>query len=126
MYREAIAEYQLSIPLSGDSPDEYAALAYAYALSGRRADALRIIEDLKRRSERMYIPPSLIAFIYAGLGEKDKAFEWMEKAYVGRDFLMSVLNVEPLFDQLRDDPRFDRLTSRVGLPKIENVVSPTQ
>jgi len=126
MYAEAIAEYQLSIPLSGNSPDETATLAYAYALSGRRAEALRIIEDLKQRSQRMYIPPSLIAFIYGGLGENDKAFEWMEKAYVGRDFLMSVLNEEPLFDKLRDDPRFEQLTSRIGLPKIEKVDSPTQ
>ena len=117
MYDEAIAEYQKSIPLSGDSPDEPASLAYAYALSGRRQEALQIIDDLKQRSKRGYISPTIIAFIYAGLGENDQAFEWLDKAYDGRDFILVLLKVEPLFDRLRSDPRFADLSRRVGSPQ---------
>jgi len=117
MYDEAIKEYQKSIPLSGDSQDEPASLAYAYALSGKKQEALRIIEDLKQRSKRSYISPTVIAFIYAGLGENDQAFEWLEKAYNGRDFILVLLKVEPTFDRLRSDPRFEDLLRRVGLPQ---------
>jgi DNA-binding winged helix-turn-helix (wHTH) protein/TolB-like protein/Flp pilus assembly protein TadD len=116
MYKEAAEEYQKSIPLSGDSPDESAALALAYARSGRRKEALVILDYLKERSKSKYVPPSVIAFVYAGLGEKDEAFEWLERSYAGRDFLMGFINVEPYFDGLRDDPRFNDLRQRVGLP----------
>ena len=115
MYDEAIAEYQKAIPLSGDSPDEPAMLAYAYALSGRKGEALQIINDLKQRSTRSYISPTIIAFIYIGLGEKDEAFALLDKAYDGRDFLLVLLKVEPMFDNLRSDPRFPVLLMRVGL-----------
>ena len=111
---EAFAEYQKAIPLSGDSPDEPASLAYTYALSGRKQEALRIIDDLQERSKRSYISPAIIAFVYTGLGEKDQAFEWLEKAYHGRDSLLVLLKVEPMFDPLRSDPRFQDLLRRVG------------
>jgi serine/threonine-protein kinase len=116
MYQEAIAEYQKAIPLSGDSPDEPASLAYTYALLGRRQEALRIIDDLKERSKRSYISPSTMAFIYIGLAEKNQAFELLDKAYNERDILLVLLKVEPMFDPLRSDPRFQDLLRRVGLP----------
>ena len=115
MYAEAIAQYQKSIPLSGSSPDEPASLAYAYALAGKRREALQIIEELKERSKRQFISPTVIAVIYGGLGEKDMAFEWLEKAYSGRDFILVLLKIEPMFDPLRDDARFTDLMRRVGL-----------
>ena len=117
MYSDAIAEYQKAIPLSGDSPDEPAMLGYAYAVSGKRREALQVIDDLKERSKRSYISPTLIAFIYASLGEKDQAFAWLDKAYDGRDSLLILLKVEPMFDPLRSDPRFTELLQRVGLPQ---------
>ena len=117
MYEEAIAEYQKSIPLSGDSPDELASLGYAYALSGRRREAQAMIEELKERAKRRYISPTIIAFIYAGLGEQDEAFAWLNKAYDGRDFILVFLKVDPTFDRLRSDPRFADLMRRVGLPQ---------
>jgi eukaryotic-like serine/threonine-protein kinase len=117
MYAEAIDEYKRSIPLSGDSPDEPGSLAYAYALSGRRREAQALIEDLKERSKRSYISPTMIAFIHAGLGEKDQAFAQLEKAFDGRDFLLVNLRVDPMFDRLRADKRFADLVRRVGLPQ---------
>jgi tetratricopeptide (TPR) repeat protein len=116
MYKEAITEYQKAIPLSGDSPDEPASLGYAYALSGKRQEAFQIIDDLKQRSKRSYISPTLIAIVYAGLGEKEQAFEWLDKAYNGQDSNLVYLKVDPMFDNLRSDPRYADLLRRVGLP----------
>ena len=115
MYDEAISEYKKSIPLSGDSPDELASLGYAYALAGKKREARAVIEELKERSKRRYISPTIIAFIYGGLGEKDEAFAWLEKSYSGRDFILVLLSVDPSFDPLRSDPRFAELVRRVGM-----------
>ncbi len=116
-YEEAIAEYQKAIPLSGDSPDEPASLGHAYALSGKRREAQVVLDALKERSRRSYVSPTIIAFIYIGLGEKDQAFAWLDKAYEGRDFILVQLKAEPTFDSLRSDQRFVDLLRRVGLPQ---------
>lgn len=113
-YDEAIAAYQTAIPLSGDSPDEPASLAYVYAVSGRRREAQQVIDELKKRAQRTYIPSSLIGMIYAGLGDKDQAFAWIEEGYRSRDSLLVFLKVDPTFDSLRSDPRFTDLLQRVG------------
>jgi serine/threonine-protein kinase len=115
MYEPAIAAFQKSIPLSGDSPDEAASLAYAYARSGKLKEARQVINDLQERSQKRYVSPTVIAIIYAALGEHDQAFAWLEKAYDGRDSILVFLKVEPPFDKLRSDPRFERLLQRVGL-----------
>src|SRR5258705_10376505 len=67
-YEEAIAEYQKSIPLSGDSPDEPGSLASAYARSGKRREAQQVLDELKERSKRSYVSPTIIALIYSDLG----------------------------------------------------------
>jgi serine/threonine-protein kinase len=115
MYDEAIAAFQKAIPLSGDSPDEPAELARTYALAGKRAEALKIVDDLKRLSQRRYVSPVVMASIYGALGDKDQAFAWLERARGQRDFLLVLVKVEPLFDSLRPDPRFIDLLHRVGL-----------
>ncbi|PWT87603.1 MAG: hypothetical protein C5B55_14510 [Blastocatellia bacterium] len=115
-YPEAIAEFQIAIPLSGDSPDEPAELARAYALSGKRDEALKIVEKLKRLSEHKHVAPTVIAAIYGALGDKTQAFVFLDKAYDERDFILVLLNVEPMFDPLRSDQRFADLSRRVGLP----------
>ena len=117
MYEEAISEYQKAIPLSGDSPDELASLGYAYALSGKKREAQSVIEELKERSKRRYISPTIIAFIYGGMGKKDEAFEWLEKSYNGRDFILVLLRVDPTFDPLRSDARFADLMRQVQISK---------
>ncbi len=63
------------------------------------------------------MPPTSIALVYAGLGEKDEAFAWLEKAYEERSFQLQWLNVEPRWDSLRSDPRFADLIRRIGLPQ---------
>ncbi len=116
-YGRAIPALQKSIPLSGDSPDEPASLALAYALSGKKGEARKILEELKQQSKRKYIAPSTFASLYGALGESDQAFAWFDKAREERDNLMILLNVEPMFDQFRSDPRFTDLIRRVGFPQ---------
>ncbi len=109
MYDEAIAAFQKAIPLSGDSPDEPAELGRAYARSGRKAEARKIIDDLKEQSKRKYVAPTIIAALHAELGEHDEAFVWLDKAFDERDFILVLLKVEPIFDGLRSDARFGAL-----------------
>jgi tetratricopeptide (TPR) repeat protein len=116
-FNDAIAEFQKAIPLSGDSPDEPAELARAYALAGRRDEALKIIEELKKLSERKHVSPTGIAAIYGAFGDKNQAFAFLNKGFDERDFVLITLEVEPMFDPLRSDPRFAELTRRIGLPE---------
>src|ERR1043166_8393848 len=116
-FNEAIAEFQKAIPLSGDSPDEPAELARAYALAGKRDEALKIIEELKKLSERKHVAPTVMGSIYGALGDKNQAFAFLNKAFDERDFLLIMLKVDPMFDPLRSDPRFAELARRVGLPE---------
>jgi len=74
-----------------------------------------VIADLEELSKRRYVPPYNIALIYTGLGENDRAFEWLQKAYEERSSRLVWLKVVPEVDSLRADPRFQDLLRRVGL-----------
>ena len=115
MYNEAIAEIEQAIALSAGNTRAIATLGYAYGVSGKRGEAQKVLNELKGRSERSYVSPYFIALIYTGLGEKDKAFEWLEKAYHERHPYLAFLKVEPVFDTLRSDPRFADLLRRIGV-----------
>ena len=112
---EAITEYQKAIELSGDSPDEPASLAFAYAVSDRKDDARRMLSELTDRGRNKYVPPALLASIHGALGENDRAFELLEQAFRERDSLIVYLKVEPIFDPLRADSRFHSLLARIRL-----------
>jgi tetratricopeptide (TPR) repeat protein len=114
-YEEAIAEAQKAQGLLGDNPDGIAHVGYAYAVAGRRSKALEILNQLLELSSNKYVPPYLMAYIYAGLGQHDAAFEWLEKAYEERAYVLVGLKALPLFDDLREDARFQDLLRRVGL-----------
>lgn len=115
MYGEAIMELQRATERSNRNPVYLAALGHAYAVSGRREEATKILNELKELSKRRYILPNLIAIIYVGLNEKEQAFAWLEKAYQERSDFMIVLKVDPVLDGLRSEPRFQDLLRRVGL-----------
>ncbi|MEE9234358.1 MAG: tetratricopeptide repeat protein, partial [Candidatus Acidoferrales bacterium] len=115
MYEQAIAELEKAKALSGNRPSF--SLAYAYARAGKRTEALRELEGLLELAKREYTYLGGIAFVYGALGEKDRAFEWLERAYRERGHHMARLKVDPSFDSLRDDPRFQDLLRRVGLPE---------
>jgi predicted Zn-dependent protease len=108
MNNEAVAGLQKAAQLSGGSPTVIANLARAYAASGQRSEAIKLLSDLKKRG-------SEIAVIYASLGNSDQAISWLEKSYEER-FNPGVL-LWPGFDPLRSDPRFQDLVRRIGLPR---------
>jgi len=115
-YTTAISEFQKARSLS-DVPWNYAGLGYLYAASGQRQEALQVIADLKAKAKQRHISSYAIATVYAGLGDRDKAFEWLEKAYDERSPGLTWLKVEPMLDSIRSDPRYADLLRRMGLPQ---------
>ena len=113
MYEEAVAECQKAWQLD-NTPRTLGFLGYAYAVSGKRAAAQKVIEELKGESKRRYVSPYWITVVYAGLGDTDGALEWLEKLYEERSGFLIFLKVEPIFDSLRSDPRFTDLLRRAG------------
>jgi serine/threonine-protein kinase len=117
MYTKGVEEIQLAVRLSGESVGMLAALAHAYGLAGKTEKARGILGDLAERSRRSYVPPTSIAVIYAGLGEKENALEWLEKAWGEQDVGLHTLKVHPIFNGLCTDPRFQDLLRRMNLAK---------
>jgi TolB-like protein/DNA-binding winged helix-turn-helix (wHTH) protein/Tfp pilus assembly protein PilF len=115
MPNEAIAELQKAVELSPGSTAFAANLANAYAVSGRREEATKILHDLKSRSRAGFSNAPEIAVVYVGLDEKDQAMAWLEQAYAER-FNPGVL-MRPAFDPLRSEPRFQDLLRRIGLAR---------
>ena len=116
-YTQAIVELQKALTLNPREPFVLGALAHAYARAGRREEALKLVGELKRiETERGQIPLFAIVWAYAGLGDKEQAFAWLEKGYQERRDRMVQLNVDPLLEPLRSDPRFHDLVRRMGLP----------
>jgi Tfp pilus assembly protein PilF len=113
MYGEAEAEVKKSLALSGAGPSESAILAHIYGRMGRTKEARALLSELLSREDS---PPYFIALAYVGLGEKDDAFKWLDKALEERSGSFNELNAEPMFDRLRPDPRFAALLRRMGLP----------
>ena len=113
MYNEAVAELRKTIELSPDSTAFSANLAYAYAASGKRDEAVNILNVLKNRSQNGFSNAPEVALVYVGLDDKDQAMAWLEKAYAER-FSPWVL-MRPAFDPLLPDPRFQDLLHRMGL-----------
>jgi adenylate cyclase len=115
-YAEAIAAFQKAISLfPGGSSIAQAELAHTYALSGNREAAQKIIAELQELAKKRYVSSFQIAAIHAGLGEKDQAFAWLEKAYEERSDGLVNLRADQRFDSLRSDPRYKDLARRVGL-----------
>jgi TolB-like protein len=114
-YAEAITEFQKAREFSEGNTETIAVLGHVLAISGKKAQADKVLDDLKRMSKQRYVPPYNIAIVYAGLGEKQQALAWLEKAYQDRDVRLVFLKVEPKWDTLRVDERFRDLIGRVGL-----------
>lgn len=98
-----------------DDPQVQMLLARTYISMGKPQEARKILNTLKEKSKKGYVSPYYIAEIHAGLGEKDEAFQWLEKALEMREGPMVYLKVEPFFRELHSDPRFDKIMARVGL-----------
>jgi TolB-like protein/DNA-binding winged helix-turn-helix (wHTH) protein/Flp pilus assembly protein TadD len=116
MYQDAIANLQKGVDLSG-APGALSALGYAYGMSGKREEALKTLQRLALLSQRRYVSPYDVATVYAGLGEKDLAFDWLQKAVADRSYEVVFLKSAKEMDSLRSDPRFAELERRIGLPQ---------
>jgi serine/threonine protein kinase/tetratricopeptide (TPR) repeat protein len=112
---EAIARFQKALTMSGGKSFVRAALGHAYAVAGAQDLAAEVLEELEGQSLRQYTPAYDRAVIYAGLDDRDRAFDWLERAYDERSSWMSYLKVEPRLDVLRSDARFGMLLRKVGL-----------
>ena len=113
--QEAIPVLEKALSVSDRSPAVIGVLVRAYAFAGRRADALRLLAELKRRAQAGYVTPAAFVHAYLGLGEYDQAFVWFEQAYQEQSNMLQFLKVNPFYDPLRGDPRFKDLVRRVGL-----------
>jgi TolB-like protein/DNA-binding winged helix-turn-helix (wHTH) protein/Flp pilus assembly protein TadD len=115
---QAIPEYQKAVDMSDGDQDPTAALAHAYAVIGRRAEAKKILNDLERKSKVSFVSPYMIATVYAGLGDKGKAFEFLEKAYQERSWDIAwQIKADLRIDNLRSDARFQALLRSGGIPQ---------
>ena len=112
---EAIPFLEKAVSISDGSPGVIGVLVRAYAHAGRRADALRLLAELKKRKQAGYVPAGAFVNAYLGLGENDLAFAWLEQAYREQSNILQYAKVHPFFDPLRGDPRFADLLRRVGL-----------
>jgi tetratricopeptide (TPR) repeat protein len=113
---EAIAALRAALSALGRKPEVEAELGYALAVAGHRAEARAVLERLSQPSSERYVSPYSVALVHAGLGDRDQALAWLDKAYADRSDYMPYLGLEPMLDSLRSDPRFGALVRRVGLP----------
>lgn len=115
-YPEAIAALEKARQVDSN-PLNIGFLGAVYGKAGKPAEAQKVLEELKELSKKRFVPAYNIALIYAGLGDKDQAFEWLEKAYQERSSFILLLKVETVLDNLRTDPRYKDLLKRMGLPE---------
>jgi tetratricopeptide (TPR) repeat protein len=115
MYPEAIAAFQKGMAQTQREPALIASIGHAYAQSGDRDKAEKTLAELRELSKQRYLSPYLFALVYAGLGDKDQTFAWLERAFQDRASLLIWLGVEPQFDPVRTDPRYEQLIRRIGL-----------
>ncbi len=117
MYAEGVAECEKELAISPNNTWALAVLGNAYAVADKRAEAQKVLDQLNELSKQKYVSPIAAAQTYVGLGEKDKAFEWLEKAYEDRSAGSSFVKVkvDPVWDPMRSGPRFADLLRRMNL-----------
>ena len=113
---EAIANLEKSVEISNRAANYLADLGHGYGVTGKHPAALAIAKELEGKYARKEANGRDVAAVYAGLGEKDKAFEWLEKDFQSKADLTFV-RWEFVYESLRDDPRFKNLLKRMGLPE---------
>jgi len=119
---EALISLRRAVELSGGAPEAHAALAHACAVSGREAEARRLLAELLALRRRRYVSASLVAQVYAGLGERDQALAWLEQAHAERAADLAWVGVRPLFDSLRGEPRLAALLAKMGLSDLRETL----
>jgi serine/threonine protein kinase/Tfp pilus assembly protein PilF len=118
----AISAGEKGVNLSGGSPLMRAALAQTFATAGAADKAIQIVGELNGLAKQRYVAPHFFAGIYIGLGEHDRAIEYLEKSYAEHCHWLIYLHIDPSVDDLRSDPRFQDLLRRVGLPAASDAI----
>jgi serine/threonine-protein kinase len=116
MYAEAIREFQKAVELEKDSITYLTGLGEVYGLAGQHGEARKILARLKDMAKTRHVSPYGIAAIYAGLGEKEQALDWLYRAFKEHDGGMGNLKIDPNWDSLRAEPRFQRLVRKMKFP----------
>jgi serine/threonine-protein kinase len=115
-YDAAIAEYR-KLRDQDEGPWAIAYLGNVYAVSGRKDEAQKALAQLQDLAKRRYVSPFFFALVYTGLGDQNQALAYLDKAYEEHNDYLAYLKVEPLFDPLRSDPRFQELIRKIGFPQ---------
>ena len=115
-FDEAIVAAAKAVELSERAPGALGMLGLVYGLAGHKTEATKIRDELLELNKRRYVTPAALVNVYIGLGNRDQAFVWLEKAYQERSNYLAFLKVFPILDPIRSDPRFADLVRRVGLP----------
>lgn len=116
MDKDAVAELHRAVALSGEASQDVAELSFAYAAGGDLAQARKILVRMKQRSRNEYVPSFSLAVAYTGLGDKNAALTYLERAYEERCDLVPTIKTSPLFDSLHSSPRFQELLRQIGFP----------
>ena len=116
-YKESIEAYQKALPFTPNWAPTLAGIGYVYGISGQKAEAENYLARLKELSSRTYITPYAVALIYTSIGDKDHAFEYLDKSFVDRSHWLVWLEQDPRWDPLRTDPRFNKLLAMIKLPR---------
>jgi TolB-like protein/Flp pilus assembly protein TadD len=111
----ALASFQKAAELTERGTNVLASMGRAYAASGKPDEARKILQELAARAKQRYVPSYQVALVYAGLGDKEKAFESLERAFEERSTLLTYLKMDPRFDSLRKDPRYQAMLRRLNL-----------
>jgi TolB-like protein/Flp pilus assembly protein TadD len=111
---ESVAAFRHAVELSPDSPKMRAGLARSLALRGRKAEAVRTLKDLQEFSKTRYVPAFELASIHFAIGDNELGFEWLRKALQSRCFELISMKVDPMFDPIRNDPRFAPVQQQLG------------
>ena len=117
MFPEAIAAARTAKKLNPVGSFTIALQGYALAKSGKQSEARASLEELLKLSKERYITPASIALVYNGLDDRDETLKWLERGVEERDLRMTFLKVEPKWNNLRSDARFQEIMRRVGLPQ---------
>ena len=117
MYPQAIAASEKAVACSGRSSRDLASLAHAFAIAGKQREALELLHELKKLSQKRYVSPYAFALVFTGLGNKSQAFAWLEKAYKGRNEALPFLKVNPRLAALHSDSRWQNLVRRMKFPE---------
>jgi TolB-like protein/Flp pilus assembly protein TadD len=117
MYREAISEFQQAVNNSNRAPQPLVALGHAYAVSGETIEAQKVLDELKGLSQERYVSPYGVAIVYLGLGDHERTYQWLDRAYDEENTELTFLRVDPRLDPLRNDLRFKELLKKVGFPE---------